>query len=77
MFAMSSPLSDAHMPTNKHRVSINLADAEYAHLAALSEKGRVSMAWLAREALIEYLARHPESPFPSRLHLPAMSEAGR
>ena len=65
------------MPTNKHRVSINLAENEYEHLAALSEKGRVSMAWLAREALIEYLARHPESAVPSRVRLPVMSEAGR
>jgi len=74
---MSSLRCQVNMPTNKHRVSINLAENEYAHLAALSEKGRVSMAWLAREALIEYLARHPESAFPSRVRLPVMSEAGR
>lgn len=35
------------------------------------------MAWLAREALIEYLARHVENVSPSRVRIPALSEAGR
>lgn len=65
------------MPTTKHRVSINLAANEYAHLAALSQESRVSMAWLAREALIEYLARRPENAAPSQVRIPALSEAGR
>lgn len=65
------------MPTTKHRVSINLAADEYAHLSALSQESRVSMAWLAREALIEYLARHAENVSPSRVRIPALSEAGR
>lgn len=49
------------MPTNKHRVSINLTEAEYDQLSDLALKSRLSMAWLAREALIEYLRRQPKS----------------
>lgn len=49
------------MPTNKHRVSINLTEVEYDQLSDLALKSRLSMAWLAREALIEYLRRQPKS----------------
>ena len=40
-----------------HRVTINLEDREYAELAALSERHRVSLAWLGRRAIIELLER--------------------
>ena len=41
----------------KHRVTVNLEDREYLELAALSDKHRVSLAWLGREAIIEFLER--------------------
>ena len=41
----------------KHRVTINLEDREYAELAALSDKHRVSLAWLGRRAIVELLER--------------------
>ena len=40
-----------------HRVTINLEDREYAELSALSDKHRVSLAWLGRRAIIELLER--------------------
>lgn len=45
------------MPTVKHRISISLADHEYAELSDVASNSRVSMAWLARQALIEFLER--------------------
>ena len=53
------------MPTAKHRVSLNLAADEYAELAALAQQNRLSMAWLAREALITFLAQHRENALAS------------
>ena len=41
----------------KNRVTINLEDREYAELSALSDKHRVSLAWLGRQAIIEFLER--------------------
>ena len=41
----------------RHRVTINLEDREYAELSALSDKYRVSLAWLGRQAIIELLER--------------------
>lgn len=42
----------------KHRVTINLAEEEYEALSALSEENRVSLAWLGRQAIIEFLDRY-------------------
>ena len=41
----------------KHRVTVNLEDREYRELSALSDKHRVSLAWLGRQAIIELLER--------------------
>ena len=41
----------------RNRVTVNLEDREYAELAALSDKHRVSLAWLGRQAIIEFLER--------------------
>ena len=41
----------------KHRVTVNLEDSEYRELSALSEKHRVSLAWLGRQAIIDLLER--------------------
>ena len=41
----------------KHRVTVNLEDREYLELSALSDKHRVSLAWLGRQAIIELLER--------------------
>jgi hypothetical protein len=65
------------MPTPKRRVSINLAEDEYEQLSALSQSTRLSMAWLGREALIEYLARHGEKETAATVRVPVLTEAAR
>jgi predicted transcriptional regulator len=50
------------MPTTKQRISINLPDDEYAELAALAEKHDISMAWIGRKAILDFLVRNRENP---------------
>lgn len=44
----------------KHRVTVNLDDHEYRELSALSDRHRVSLAWLGRQAIIEMLERRED-----------------
>jgi hypothetical protein len=46
------------MPTTKHRIAANLTDAEFSELAGLAEKYDVSLAWLGRKAVLEFLDRY-------------------
>ena len=55
------------------RVTVNLEEPEYAVLSALSGKHRVSLAWLGRQAIIEFLERHEEE----EIQLPLMLSAAR
>ena len=41
-----------------NRISVGLSDREHAELLALSEKHRVSLAWLGRQAITEFLERY-------------------
>ena len=50
------------MPTSKQRISINLEDGEYAELSALAEKHDISMAWIGRKAILDFLDRNREAP---------------
>lgn len=56
----------------KFRVTVNLEESEYAELSALSGKHRVSLAWLVRKAIIEFLERHEEE-----VQLPLILSSGR
>lgn len=53
----------------KHRVTINIDDREFRQLAALSDKHRVSLAWLGRQAIIEFLECHEDEEFQLPLSL--------
>ena len=55
----------------KHRVTINLEDREYAELSALSDKHRVSLAWLGRQAIVELLERCESEDLQLPLNLPS------
>ena len=44
--------------SSKHRVTINLDESEYVDLNAMSEKHRVSLAWLGRQAITEFLEHY-------------------
>lgn len=53
----------------KHRVTVNLEDREYKELSALSDKHRVSLAWLGREAIIAFLERNEKEELQLPLNL--------
>jgi hypothetical protein len=59
------------MPTTKRRIAVNLSDTEYADLAALSSKHDVSMAWLGRQAIREFVERHRSEQLDLPIRLPA------
>ena len=46
--------------TTKHRVTVNLEDREYKRLSGLSDKHRVSLAWLGRLAIIKLLEHYDQ-----------------
>lgn len=52
-----------------HRVTVNLDAPEYSQLSALADKHRISLAWLGRRAIVEFLERNEreEPQFPLRL----------
>jgi metal-responsive CopG/Arc/MetJ family transcriptional regulator len=65
------------MPTAKHRVSLSLPENEYTELSAVAKQARVSMAWLARQALIEFLDRYRGKQPPSPVTVRKIQRAGR
>ncbi|MDP2618846.1 MAG: hypothetical protein Q8P46_01495 [Hyphomicrobiales bacterium] len=54
-----------------NRISVGLSEREYAELLTLSEKHRVSMAWLGRQAIIEFLDRYANAERQLPLNLPS------
>ena len=42
----------------KHRVSVNLAEEEYQELSVMADKYLVSMAWLSRQAIRDFLEQY-------------------
>lgn len=54
----------------KNRITINLDDAEYQALVALSQRFDVSLAWLGRRALSDLIEKYSQTeaqlpiPFP-------------
>jgi hypothetical protein len=62
------------MPTSKQRISINLPDSEYAELAILAEKCNISMAWIGRKAIVDFLERYKDRPLQLPFAFPERSE---
>ena len=54
---------------SKTRFSVALEDQEYTALAGMAEKHRVSMAWLIRQAVADFLERYHDegTQLPLRL----------
>jgi hypothetical protein len=51
---------------SKNRITVNLSIAEHRDLCALSEKHSVSLAWLGRRAIVDFLAKCRDGgPFPT------------
>ncbi len=59
----------------KHRVSVNLATEEYQELSVMSEKYLVSMAWLSRQAIRDFLERYRDEDLQLPL-VPTSEEQG-
>lgn len=54
-----------------YRVTVNLEAPEYSQLSALADKHRISLAWLGRRAIIEFLERNGQEELQFPLKLPA------
>jgi hypothetical protein len=64
------------MPSTKHRVAVNLDDTEFSELAAMAGRHDVSLAWLGRQALLEFIARYRHEQLNLPLRLEARSAHG-
>lgn len=54
----TSGLTEERYPVAaNYRVTLNLEEAEYRTLTAISQKHRESLAWLGRKAMMEFLER--------------------
>ena len=54
---------------SKYRVSVNLGEQEFEDLAEMSEKYRVSLAWLGRQAIADFIEKHKKE----KLELPTVT----
>jgi predicted transcriptional regulator len=61
--------------TSKSRMTVNLPCDEYAELSALAKKHRVSMAWLGRQAISEFLERYSKEELQLPLALSSSKKA--
>jgi predicted transcriptional regulator len=57
------------MPTNKHRLAINLDDDEFSQLDAMADKHDVSLSWIGRQAVLEFITRYRDQQLPLPLRL--------
>lgn len=55
----------------KPRISVSLSEQEYRELSALAEKYQISLAWLGRKAIAEFLERHQDEELQLPLFLPS------
>lgn len=54
-----------------HRISIGLTDHEFDDLQSIAEKHRVSLAWVGRQAITDFIAAYQETKTPT---LPSLRE---
>lgn len=64
------------MPTTKHRVPANLTDAEFGELAAMADKYDVSLSWLTRKAVLEFIDRYRSEQLQLPLRPEPINAAG-
>ena len=53
------------------RISISLPEQHYTALCALAEQHQISLAWLGRQAVAEFLERHQDRDLQLPLTLPS------
>lgn len=58
------------------RITVSLADQEHAELTALAERYDVSLSWLTRQAIVEFLEMRSKGSdqLPFELHLQTKRE---
>lgn len=61
------------MPTNKHRIAINLDDQEFSELDAMADRHDVSLSWIGRQAVLEFLSRYKDQQLPLPLRIDSRS----
>ena len=61
----------------KPRISISLPEQEYKELLALADKHHISLAWLGRQAVVEFLQRHQDRELQLPLTMPSVRPTGR
>ena len=61
----------------KPRISVSLPEQEYSELLALSEKHQISLAWLGRQAVAEFLERYRGHGLQLPLTMPPMRSANK
>jgi hypothetical protein len=64
---------EGRVPTTKHRLAANLTDGEFAELAQMARKYGVSLSWLGRKAILDFIDRYRNEQLP----LPLSTEAAR
>lgn len=55
--------------SKNHRISIGLTDQEFDDLQRIAETHRVSLAWVGRQAISEFLTAYQENNHPTLLPL--------
>lgn len=60
----------------KPRISVSLSRQEYQELSALAEKHRISLAWLGRQAVTEFLDRYRDRELQLPLFVPSSISNG-
>lgn len=62
--------------TTRPRISISLPEPHYTALCALAEKHHISLAWLGRQAVAEFLERYQERDLQLPLTLTSTRPSG-
>ena len=58
------------------RITVSLADEAHAELASLAEKYDVSLSWITRQAIVEFLKQHKKGGAQLLLDLPFQKRVG-
>jgi hypothetical protein len=61
---------------SKNRLSVSLTDPELAELLSLKDRHHVSLAWLGRQAIVEFIAKYREEhvQLPLKLSMRSIHE---
>ena len=71
MLRQNDSLSEGEQLATRPRISISLPEQHYTALCALAEEHRISLAWLGRQAVAEFLERYQGRDLQLPLTLPS------